>query len=143
MTTIRTWTIEQMVAERPCAEYTRERIEELWAGRSALTLHQMLSLPIPPKDRMWVVWRPRALPPSQLVMVLDRVVTRAVTTYARHCGIDAVETRATHGLTEDNRTLEAARAAAWAARAAAEAAEAEYEAQISDTLAVLNETLST
>jgi len=79
---------------------------------------------------------------------LERVVTRAVTTHALHCGVPAVEQWAMRWLSGENRTARAAEEAWWAAwgggaeeaaRGAREAARAaEYGLQVADLLAVLD-----
>ena len=120
---MKTWTVEEMVAERLCPEYTRERISELWAGREALTLAEILDVPIAAQDRVWVACLPAALPAAVQDAWLERIVSRAVTTHALRCGIPAVEVWAQSWLDGTDRTGAAARAAAWeAARAAAWAA---------------------
>ena len=147
-----TWTVDQMLAARPCEEYTRERIAELWAGRDALSLLDILDLPIPGEHRVWVACRPGALTASQRTAWLDGIVTRAVTTYALHCGVGAVETWAARWLDGTDRTspaaAEAARSArsarsAWAAEAARAAvasawAAAERDRQIGDLRTILS-----
>ena len=127
---MKTWTVEEMVAERPCPEYTRERMAELWAGREALTLAEILDVPIAAQDRVWVACLPAALPAAVQDAWLERIVSRAVTTHALRCGIPAVEVWAQSWLDGTDRTGAAARAAAreaawaaaWAARAARAAA---------------------
>jgi len=125
---MKTWTVEEMVAERPCPEYTRERMAELWAGREALTLAEILDVPIAAQDRVWVACLPAALPAAVQDAWLERIVSRAVTTHALRCGIPAVEVWAQSWLDGTDRTgaaaRAAARAAAWAAAWAARAARA-------------------
>ena len=126
---MKTWTVEERVAERPCPEYTRERIAELWAGREALSLLDILDVPIAAQDRVWVACLPAALPAAVQDAWLERIVSRAVTTHALRCGIPAVEVWAQSWLDGTDRTGAAARAAARAAAwAAAEAARAAGEA---------------
>ena len=135
-----TWTIDQMLAEHPCAEYDRARITDLWAGRDAIATRDILVLDIPAVDRIWAALHDPIIGPR----VVERIVTRAVTTHALTCGVPAVETWARRWLSGDDRTQAAAWAAcaacaawaagaAWAARAAwaagaAEAAEAAWSA---------------
>jgi len=125
---MKTWTVEEMVAERPCPEYTRERMAELWAGREALTLAEILDVPIAAQDRVWVACLPAVLPAAVQDAWLERIVSRAVTTHALRCGIPAVEVWAQSWLDGTDRTgaaaRAAARAAAWAAAWAARAARA-------------------
>ena len=125
-----TWTIDQMLAEHPCAGYDRARITDLWAGRDAIATRDILVLDIPAVDRIWAALHDPIIGPR----VVERIVTRAVTTHALTCGVPAVETWARRWLSGDDRTQAAACAAgaaeaAGAARAAgaawaAEAAEA-------------------
>ena len=127
---MKTWTIDEILAERPCKEYTQERITELWAGRERLTLLEVLDLPIPAKDIVWVICRKNALTPEQQAEWLERIVTRAIRNHALNCGILTVEAWARNWLNGSDRSRAEAEAAAWAAeaeaaRAAAWAAEAE------------------
>ena len=117
---MKTWTVEEMVAERPCPEYTRERMAELWAGREALSLLDILDLPISTEHRVWVTCRPDAITAAQRAAWLDLMVTRAVTAHALHCGIPAVEMWARGWFDGSDRTEASACAATWAAAEAAE-----------------------
>ena len=108
-----TWTIDQMLAEHPCAEYDRARITDLWAGRDAIATRDILVLDIPAVDRIWAALHDPIIGPR----VVERIVTRAVTTHALTCGVPAVETWARRWLSGDDRT-QAAACAAWAAGAA-------------------------
>jgi hypothetical protein len=126
---MRYWTIDEMQAERPCEEYTRERITELWAGRERLTLMEVLDLPIPAKDIVWVICRNNALTPDQLAEWMERIVTRAIRLHVLNCGIPAVEEWARNWLDGTDRSSESAKAAraateAWEAAKAARAAAA-------------------
>jgi hypothetical protein len=138
---MKSWTIKQMLAEKPCREYDEARLRKLWAKRRRLTLLDILALRIPAPDRIWVVFRPDALTAKQRAAVLDRTVTRAVRTRALHCGIPAVEAWAAGWLSGADRSESAAGAAnaasaasaAWGAtwsaeRSAANAASAERSA---------------
>ena len=129
---MKSWTVSEMVNERSC--YGKDRIVELWAGKPALTLREILALDIPLDDRLWVAWRPSALTDAQYEAVKIRVVTRAVTNHALTCGIPAVERWAAKWLDGSDRTDTSAARAAWAAEAA------ELDLQIKDVLAVLDET---
>ena len=138
-----TWTIDQMLACEPCAEYDRIRITVLFAGRETITTRDILALDIPAADRVWAALQDHTIAPR----VVERIVTRAVTTHALTCGIPAVETWARRWLSGEDRTQAAAdaaewaaawaaaRAAAWAARAAAWAAEAARAAEWAATWA--------
>ena len=125
---MKSWTIGEMLNERPCAEYPRNRIEDLWSGRERLSLRDILRLDIPASDRIWVVCRPGAMTDEQRAAWLERIVTRSVKDHALNCGILTVEAWARNWLNGSDRSrAEAARAAAeteasWAAREAAAAA---------------------
>ena len=86
---MKSWTIDEMLAERPCEEYTQERITELWAGRERLSLLEILDLPISWADRVWVICRPDALTHEQKAAWLERIVGR--TNHTLHDGIPSVE----------------------------------------------------
>ena len=146
---MKSWTIDEMLAERPCEEYTQERITELWAGRERLTLLEVLDLPISWADRVWVICRPDALTHEQKAEWLERIVTRAIRNHALNCGIPTVEAWAQNWLDGTDRS-NAAAAAAWTAEAAraaraaeawaaAEAAEAERERQVQDCREILTQ----
>jgi len=50
-------TVDNIMAKKPCEEYPRERVEELWGGKNTLTLTEILDLDIPAEDRIWAVTR--------------------------------------------------------------------------------------
>jgi hypothetical protein len=52
---MQTFTIDEIMDLKPCNEYTRERVEELWDGRESLSLLEICDLPIPVDDIFWVV----------------------------------------------------------------------------------------
>lgn len=118
------YTVDQVLALRPCATYTRERITALWAGREALSVLEMLDLDIPAANRLWVAWR--TLPAVHAQAALDRIVTRAVRTHALVCGVPAVEAWAVRWLDGSDRT-----------EAAGAAGDTERHQQIADIRAVL------
>jgi hypothetical protein len=111
---MKTWTVKQMLAEKPCPEYTPERIAQLWAGRKKLSLEEILQLDIPPKDRIWVVWRPGVLTKKQTVAI-----------HALYCGIGSLEKWEQNWLSGEDRS------AAWVPRAV------EYQEQVKDVLSVI------
>ena len=153
------WTVKQMLAEKPCEQYTEESLAKLWAGREKVTLLDIIAMDIPDTDKLWGSWR--GLTKGQTDLVLDKVVTRAITNHALHCGVPSVEIWADNWLSGKDKSAwaaweaagaaEAAAGAAWeaawaaaraagaAAGAAAEAAAeaAELKLQIADVLAVL------
>ena len=131
-TTPKTWTVAGMMTEGPC--YTRARVQELWGRRKSLSLRQILTLKIPARDRMWVVWRPSAVTLTQRNTILERIVTRAVRT---HAGRNAYAAAAAAAAAYAAAAAAAADAAAADAYAYAAAREKEYVRQIEDTKAVL------
>jgi len=128
---MKSWTVAEMKAEGPCSKYTINRLTELWAGRDQLTLLDICDLDIPDADKMWCAFRPAALTEAQRSELLDRIVIRAVTNHALHCGVPEVEAWAQKWLSGEDRTAAAAYAAA-AADAAAAAAAAAYAARAAD-----------
>ncbi len=122
---MKTWTVDEMLAEKPCEKYTRSVITSLWAGRERLTLQDILGLDISARDRMWVVWRPGALLKEQQKSLLETILVRCITTHALHCGIAKVESWAQKWISNENRSIGEAAGAAragWAAGAAVAAA---------------------
>jgi hypothetical protein len=113
----------------PCPAYTRERLEELAAGRESLTVLEILDLDIPALDKLWAVLLREEVLGTELYRAFghacaDRVVER----HALHCGIPEVEQWAARWLGGEDRT-EAAAWDAWAAaRAAWPAARAAWDA---------------
>ena len=59
-------TIGRIMSWNPCKEYSRERIEELFAGRESLTPQEIAALSIPAVDRLWVLLREEILPKEVL-----------------------------------------------------------------------------
>jgi len=121
---MKTWTVDEMLAEHPCEWYDRDRITALWAGRDALSLRDILDLDIPADERMWVACRPKALPVAIRRRWTEGIVERAVRTYALTCGVSAVERWAAQWLDGTDRTSESAAQAGEAAGAAWSAGEA-------------------
>jgi hypothetical protein len=119
---MKTWTVDQMLAQKPCSPYDRARITALLAGRGTITTRDFLTLDIPAEHRIWAALQDDTI----AARVVERIVTRAVTTHALTCGVPDVETWAVRWLSGENRTEAAARAAeraaveavAWAAEAA-------------------------
>ena len=48
-------TVDDIMDLRPCEEYSRERVAELWGDADALTLTQICDLDIPTMDRIWAM----------------------------------------------------------------------------------------
>jgi hypothetical protein len=135
---MKTWTIDEMMNEKPCSRYTREILVDLWAGRESVSIETILKeFDISSADKMWAVWKMFTamivagdpLGEVQQKELLDKIVTRK-------------------WISNEDRTAAgaatwAAEAATWAAEAAAKAAgaawatETEYNLQIIDTLSVI------
>jgi len=98
------YSVDEIMSFGPCITYPRDRVEALWSGRERMTLLEILDLPIPADNRVWVI----CLAPP--IGWLDRVVDRAVRTHALGCGIPAVETWAARWLSGENRSHIAAAA---------------------------------
>ena len=128
---IPSWTIDEMLAEKPCEEYTRARLEELWAGRERLTLLDMLDLDIHVADKVWACCRDT---PLREPWLFGRVLTRCIRDHARNCSVPTVRRWAKRWLSGEDRSAYAADAsadAAWAdaaAYAATDAADAAADA---------------
>ena len=48
-------TVDQIINLRPCGEYDRDRLKQLWSGRESLSLNDIASLDIPRDDVWWVI----------------------------------------------------------------------------------------
>ena len=60
-------TVDQVMAWEPCEDnYPRERVEELFAGREALSAMEFLELDIPAKDILWAALREELVPAETL-----------------------------------------------------------------------------
>lgn len=120
---MRSWSVDDVMELGPGPGYPRERIEKLWDGRERLNVEEVAKLDIPIEDRLWLLLEQKSV---------ERIMTRAVTDYALHCGHPTVEEWARRWLSGEDRTCNsAARAArydpataqATTARLVAEAAE--------------------
>ena len=143
---MKTWTIEQMIAENPCrrpVDYQDPKyLKTLWGDRETVTLLDIAEFNIPSEDRIWVATRPNALTPTGSDRWLTLIVTRAIKTHSLNCGIVAVENWAQSWLSGEDRTKESAESAASAASAArtaraAWAESAESAQQIQDLISIL------
>jgi len=106
------YTIEDIQKLKPCKEYTREKLENLWEEKESLALREILELDIDIDDRNWVV--------PQLVS------TEVVVTWAQYCA-DEAEKHANVAASA-RCAAHAARSAGYAARSAANAADAAWSA---------------
>ena len=151
---MRTLTVDDVMAYEPC--YTRERVEELFAGRTKMTIREICAVDVRAKDRVWLLTQDGVLDADMRDKWITIFVTRAITNHALHCGILSVEDWAANWLSNTDRSTYAAdavaRAAAYAAYNAADAvasavAYAAYDAaraaecnqQIADLIGLLPE----
>jgi hypothetical protein len=51
------YTIQAILEEHPCEDYTEGLVTELWDGREALSVHEIRELNIPIDDRVWILSR--------------------------------------------------------------------------------------
>lgn len=115
---MKTWTVEQMLEEKPCDKYTKEVLTELWAGRETVSWLHIADMPISDEDKMWGAFRDGVLTKGETKIVLDNAVTRAIG-YARPlCDDPKCHKWANDGLSGKDRVAWAAAGAARVARAA-------------------------
>ncbi len=101
------WTVEDVLALRPCEDYDRERLTNLWDGRDALAIAEVCDLDIPAEDRLWLLCK---APFASIEPAITAIVTRAVTTHA--LGPHETRTWAEKWLSGEDRTSDAAYAVA-------------------------------
>jgi hypothetical protein len=119
---MKTLTPQQIVDLNPCRGYDLEWIKKLFGNKKSVTYLEILDTDkIPLADIVWVFCRSTMLDADIRNQWLEVIITRAVTNYALHCGIDTVEKWAKNWLNGDDRTVVAARAAGYAARTATNA----------------------
>ena len=117
MLKMKSWTVDEMMAEDPC--YKREQIEEWYADNERMDILMIMLHPdVSDEDKAWICCRAH----DYRAAWFDAVVARAVRTHALHCGVKCVEEWAARWLSGEDRTVEAAWAAVGEARAAAAAA---------------------
>ena len=135
-------TIPQLLAYRPCARYSPERIAELYAGREALSLPEVLALDIPPRDRLWVTFTGHWFERNDYIELTCRFADQAVASGRAalvhvpdgedrpRLALEAAEhaIQITRGVIAGTETPDAARAARAAADAARAADAAAYAA---------------
>jgi hypothetical protein len=119
---MKTVTVDQVMAWHPCANYTREVVAELFAGRDALTARDIAALDISAEDRLWALLHPEFLTEAEMheaaCVYAEKVVHLCDDPRAR-AAIDAKRAWLRGEISDDE--LAAARAAtraAWAAWAA-------------------------
>ena len=50
-------TVDQVLSWEPCKEYTRQRVENLFAGRETINVYDVLEMDISTADKLWAVLR--------------------------------------------------------------------------------------
>ena len=120
---MKTWTIDEMLANGLCGDYPRERLEELWAGREKLSVLEILDLDIPAKDRIWAALQAG----DHVAAAVERIITRAVTNHCLSCGVPQAEAGARAWLQGDRSAMDDPETS-WALRSASEAARAAWVA---------------
>jgi hypothetical protein len=123
---MKTVTIEQVMGWDPCEEYTREKVEELFAGREVLTARDIVDLDISNEDKMWALLHNEFLSDRQMHLFACEVAEKALVT-EREAGREpdprswaAIEAKRAWVYGKiTNGELAAAREAAWAAARAA------------------------
>jgi hypothetical protein len=117
---MKTLTPQQIIDLNPCRGYDLEQLEKLFGNKESVTYLEILNTDkIPLEDIIWVFCRPTVLDDDISNQWLEVIITRAVTNYALHCGIDDVEKWATNWLSGVDRTIKAAVSARNAATNAA------------------------
>jgi len=51
---MKTFTVQDIMNEGPCLDYTEEVVRDLWSGKEALTFKEVCSLDINAEDRIWI-----------------------------------------------------------------------------------------
>jgi hypothetical protein len=135
---MRSVTVNQVLSWEPCEEYTRERLEELFAGRETVNVNDVLKMDISDTDKLWAALREDFISAETLHEFACRVAENALLK-ERKAGREPdariwkaleVKRKWLKGEATDSELAaarEAARAAAWAAAWAA-AREAAWEA---------------
>lgn len=84
------YTVDDIMAFRPCDNYTRDRVEELWDGREALTAEEIAELDIPIMDRLWAMSRLGVDPTNRGVIriALDAVRSDALMSRIQKINLD-------------------------------------------------------
>ena len=73
---MKTLTVADIMNLRPCNAYPESRVRELWGERESLSLLEILSLPIPAVDRIWVLTRNGVLPTDTRQKFADMTADR-------------------------------------------------------------------
>jgi len=91
-------TIDQVMAWRPCGTYTQERVAELFAGRETLSPRDIMALDIPATDRFWALARPAFLSKESLHLLACTIAEDMLPFFEDECPDDkrprrAIETK--------------------------------------------------
>ena len=118
---MKTWTIDEMLAETPLEYHSRALLEALWDGRERLSILDVLRLPISTRERLCIATIFGALEPTTRSRWQAGIVTRAINRALEVYDAPEFAAWAQGWLNGADRSAESARAAYTAARAAAEA----------------------
>ena len=137
-----TITIADILGLNPWAEYTRDRLETIFAGRESLTAIDVCDLAgVPTADKLWLLLRGPLFTKQELRLFAARWADRVLPIFERDRPGDSrprncIATARRYALGEATAgELAAARAAAW--DAARDAARDARDAQLADVRAVL------
>ena len=98
------FTVDDIMAQSPCPDYTKNVVTELWNNKKSLSLDEILNLSIDISDRLWVLAR--------------LVPTETAIKWASYCAEEAQKCAAANAAWAPNAARSAASAADWAARSA-------------------------
>jgi hypothetical protein len=88
---MKTWTVEEMVYEKPCKDYPVDVIKRLWGDKKSLSLLEILHLNIPDIDKVWVIGRRNALEVKECRVWLELMICRGINNCVLRCGCDYLE----------------------------------------------------
>jgi len=118
-------TVDQIMDWDPCSDYTRERVEELWAGNDGLEPLEIAVLDISVEDILWTLLHPEIIPEKQLHLLAcdfaDAALELIESPDPRSVAAVQAKRYWVAGDITDNE-LATARAAAWATASAADSA---------------------
>tara|TARA_R110000772_G_scaffold38471_1_gene90754 strand:+ start:581 stop:862 length:282 start_codon:yes stop_codon:yes gene_type:complete len=69
-----TWTVDEVLALRPCKYYDEPKLTSLWAGRERLGIDEVCDLDIPAEDKVWLLCR---APRHTIEPAISSIVARA------------------------------------------------------------------
>jgi hypothetical protein len=119
---MKTLTPKQIVDLKPCRGYNLEQVTELFDNKKSLTYLEILDTDkVPLGNIIWVFCQPGILDKDVSDQWTEIIVTRIVTNYALHCGVDKMEQWAKNWLSGVDRTTIAAYNIIHTARDAADA----------------------